>query len=310
MRRAVFTACLIAALVVPAGAEASQLIARDAKDITLRVNARGQALVGYRAKGSSGTCSRGARSRASPGGRSGAGRVPRRLLGRLGDVPQDRSLAGSSASAASTRDSPRLVRDGLHDAGRQPLGAPVVAVRPAEPRARPVEAAPGLVGAPRSAIGPANSRSSRSGRTGRTASASTTCSAGSPTSASPPTALPRRPTGNPADGFGRNIDLDTYNSAYGPWLETREQLPLPPRHQRSSVTWLIPARPLSRATPAVGRRPAGKGERYRATVVGPGVLPDVTWEAAAPGAYDEALDRQLAEQQRAVYGNDTLCKPL
>ena len=51
MRRAVFTACLIAALVVPAGAEASQLIARNAKDITLRVNARGQALVGYRAKG-------------------------------------------------------------------------------------------------------------------------------------------------------------------------------------------------------------------------------------------------------------------
>ena len=33
------------------GRPASQLIARDAKDVTLRVNARGQALVGYRAKG-------------------------------------------------------------------------------------------------------------------------------------------------------------------------------------------------------------------------------------------------------------------
>ena len=62
--------------------------------------------------------------------------------------------------------------------------------------------------------------------------------------------------------------------------------------------------------PAVGKRPAGKGARYRATVIGPGVLPDVAWEGAAPGAYDEALDRQLVEQQRAVYGNDTLCKPL
>ena len=34
------------------------------------------------------------------------------------------------------------------------------------------------------------------------------------------------------------------------------------------------------------------------------------WEGAAPGPYDEALDRQLVEQQRAVYGNDTSCKPV
>ena len=51
MRRAVLTILLLAPLAVPAGAQASQLIARDAKDVTLRVNARGQALVGYRAKG-------------------------------------------------------------------------------------------------------------------------------------------------------------------------------------------------------------------------------------------------------------------
>ena len=51
MRRLVLTVGLLAALVAPAGSQASQLIARDAKDVTLRVNARGQALVGYRAKG-------------------------------------------------------------------------------------------------------------------------------------------------------------------------------------------------------------------------------------------------------------------
>src|SRR6187200_3153332 len=51
MRRAILTALLLAAAIVPAGAQASQLIARDAKDVTLRVNARGQALVGYHAKG-------------------------------------------------------------------------------------------------------------------------------------------------------------------------------------------------------------------------------------------------------------------
>ena len=59
----------------------------------------------------------------------------------------------------------------------------------------------------------------------------------------------------------------------------------------------------------MGRRPSGKGERYRATVVGPGVVPDVSWEGA-PAAYDEAVDRQLVDTQRAVYGGDTRCKPL
>ena len=39
-------------------------------------------------------------------------------------------------------------------------------------------------------------------------------------------------------------------------------------------------------------------------------LPDVTWEAAAPGAYDPEVDRQLAALQREVYGADPLCKPV
>ena len=51
MRRALLTAGLLVSLVLPAGAQASQLIARDTKDVELHVDARGQALVSYRAKG-------------------------------------------------------------------------------------------------------------------------------------------------------------------------------------------------------------------------------------------------------------------
>jgi hypothetical protein len=40
------------------------------------------------------------------------------------------------------------------------------------------------------------------------------------------------------------------------------------------------------------------------------VTPDVTWEAAAPSAYDPELDKQLGQLQREVYGADTLCKPV
>ena len=48
-----------------------------------------------------------------------------------------------------------------------------------------------------------------------------------------------------------------------------------------------------------GNRPAGHGEKYRATIIGPGVTPDVMWQGSSPGAYDESLDRQLADVQRA-----------
>ena len=51
VRRLALSLVLLVTLVAPAGAAASQLIARDARDVTLRVDARGQALVGYRAKG-------------------------------------------------------------------------------------------------------------------------------------------------------------------------------------------------------------------------------------------------------------------
>ena len=75
---------------LPAGAQASQLIARDAKDVTLRVNARGQALVGYRAKGKRWTVlARGAINARHPAPGPAAGRLPGRLLGRVGHVPQD-----------------------------------------------------------------------------------------------------------------------------------------------------------------------------------------------------------------------------
>jgi hypothetical protein len=114
--------------------------------------------------------------------------------------------------------------------------------------------------------------------------------------------------GAPTDSFGRNIYLDTYDSAYGPgWKRENSFL----AHTGTGVFCygFYPHDPYP-GYPAVGRRPPGTGARYRATVIGPGVLPDVSWEGAAPGAYDEARDRELVEQQRAVYAGDTLCKPV
>ena len=55
-----------------------------------------------------------------------------------------------------------------------------------------------------------------------------------------------------------------------------------------------------------GSHPAGKGTRYRATVIGPGVTPDVYWEGASPGSYDKSVD--LVANDAIAQLGDKLCK--
>jgi hypothetical protein len=104
--------------------------------------------------------------------------------------------------------------------------------------------------------------------------------------------------GNPLDGFGRNIYVDTYDSAYGPgW------------HRENAFLSHVGTGGFCYGFYPHGDRPSGMGERYRATVSGPGVLPDVTWEGAAPKTYDRASDLAADERQRALLGADPLCAP-
>ena len=71
-------------------------------------------------------------------------------------------------------------------------------------------------------------------------------------------------------------------------LEAREQLP-DPRPRRGLLLRLLPAR---------SRTGSATGTRYRATVIGPGVTPDVMWQGPAPGAFDAAAD--AAGERRAT----------
>lgn len=114
--------------------------------------------------------------------------------------------------------------------------------------------------------------------------------------------------GEPTDSFGRNVYLDTLDAAYGPGWK-RENSFLTHRGTGVFCYGFYEHDPYP-GYPAVGRRPQGKGTRYRATVIGPGVTPDVSWEGAALGAYDRALDLQLRDTQLQVYAGDTLCKPV
>ena len=103
------------------------------------------------------------------------------------------------------------------------------------------------------------------------------------------------PGGSPLDTFGRNIYVDTFNSRYGKgWKRENSFL----THKRTGA--------FCYGFYPHGRHPVGKGERYRATVIGPGVLPDLFWQSEAPGAFDPTLDAAANAEINAL--NDALCK--
>jgi hypothetical protein len=103
--------------------------------------------------------------------------------------------------------------------------------------------------------------------------------------------------GVPLDTFGRNLYLDTFNSAYGPgWRRENSFL-----MHRGKGTFCY-------GFYRHGSRPEGHGERYRATIIGPGVLPDVSWESPALGAYDLDYDLQQHAFQKEFLAGDSLCR--
>jgi hypothetical protein len=104
------------------------------------------------------------------------------------------------------------------------------------------------------------------------------------------------PVGMPLDSFGRNLYVDTFNSAYGRgWKRENSFL----MHTGSGAFCYGFFRH--------GKRPAGKGQRYRATIIGPGVTPDTFWESDAPGTYSRELDLAANDAIREL-GSST-CKP-
>jgi hypothetical protein len=105
-------------------------------------------------------------------------------------------------------------------------------------------------------------------------------------------------TGVPRDSHARNVYLDTFNSAYGRgWRREGGFLTQKPR---GNFCWGF--------FPREGR-PAGSGERYRATVIGPGVMPDMYWESPALGPYNVDHDRAANAEQRALAGSSRYCRP-
>jgi len=108
--------------------------------------------------------------------------------------------------------------------------------------------------------------------------------------------------GNPTDGYGRLVYVDTHNSMYGPgWRRENSFVASGPpglfcygfyKHDP-----LINGFAHPRGTTHKKRGP-GVGDMYRVTAVGPGVTPDVMWQADALHSYDAYNQNDVTLEQQ------------
>ncbi len=102
--------------------------------------------------------------------------------------------------------------------------------------------------------------------------------------------------GEPLDSFGRNLYVDTFNSAYGAgWKRENSFLTHKP-----AGSWCYSVNPH-------GSHPAGVGTQYRLTILGPGVTPDVSVTVPAPGPYDKMA--QAPDNADLLALGDPQCTP-
>ena len=103
--------------------------------------------------------------------------------------------------------------------------------------------------------------------------------------------------GEPLDTFGRNLYVDTYDSAYGTGWKRENSFLMHKGNGKFCYGFY-----------SHGARPVGAGTRYRATIIGPGVTPDIYWESGSLGTYDKDFDLLMHEEQKSFYVGDGLCK--
>lgn len=105
-------------------------------------------------------------------------------------------------------------------------------------------------------------------------------------------------TGAPLDSYGRNVYVDTFDSAYGKgWHRENSFL----THHRGGTLGDF----CYGFFPHAGH-PSGQGTKYRATAEGPGVTPDVMWAADDVGPFDASVQSQMQTLERSW--NDPKCR--
>jgi hypothetical protein len=111
--------------------------------------------------------------------------------------------------------------------------------------------------------------------------------------------------GAPKDGYGRNVYIDTFNSSYGQGWK-REAGILTHKDTGTFCHSFVPQTPFA-WYPSHDARPAAPGERYRITVSGPGVTPVLQVEVPGLRASDRARDGDFDAIFDRVMTGDRIC---
>jgi hypothetical protein len=110
--------------------------------------------------------------------------------------------------------------------------------------------------------------------------------------------------GAPTDSYGRSLYIDTFGSAYGPGWKRETSVVF----RKPSGAFCYSFWPTHDASlPGSPARPAGFGTKYRISVVGPGVTPDVVAEARDLGPYDPRVEKQQDVLFTEVIAGDKFC---
>ena len=111
--------------------------------------------------------------------------------------------------------------------------------------------------------------------------------------------------GVPKDKYGRNLYIDTLNSAYGSGWK-RESGILTHKSTGTFCHSFVPQRPFS-GYPSQEIRPQAAGERHRITVGGPGVTPVMQVELAGLTHADRHRDHEFNAAFDNVMAGDRIC---
>jgi hypothetical protein len=111
--------------------------------------------------------------------------------------------------------------------------------------------------------------------------------------------------GNPRDRYGRNVYIDTFNSVYGAGWR-RESGILVHKPSGTFCHSFVPQKPFP-GYPSQDMRPPAPGERYRVTVMGPGVTPVVDWEGPGLTAADRASAVSITAVFDEIMAGDARC---
>jgi hypothetical protein len=117
----------------------------------------------------------------------------------------------------------------------------------------------------------------------------------------------RSPSATVNDPWARNIYIDAFNSDYGAGWRHDTAINTHPGNGGFCYTF-VPQAPPS-GYPSTKPNGNGLGEQYRVSVIGPGVTPIVQWVGGRLTSLDRALEADATQHFDQILGTDQHCAP-